>query len=693
MKKIFSFFCLSVVLIQIFQILYFKRSSFLESYDVAYWKDRFEHSQWVLPLSKRIIGDDGLFAHIGHELIHGSNVAGFNAETPPVGKYLIGSFIVLFKNPSYYAMFFGILSLALFYLIAKRLFQNRNLSLLVTALLFIDPLFYSQFWRAWVDIPHLFFLFTNIFFLLLLNTQAKRAIIAPFLMGISLGFFIETKPPILLPLVLFLETLFFFFKKKQKEYMIFLAGILTAVLFSYSKFFWDGNTLIDLLKLKKYVLSFYLKSQLVVHHDAIWQTLFLGKFPNIGGGELISVDEWWIAWPIISVIGLCMSFLFLLKKDVNIIWKGLAVFVLGSLAIYTMIPAYPRYLVVVLPFLYLFFVKAVEKFFKLKLLVFFLMLVLTYGSIHAFYNLQSRVDLVLNNFYYSFSHHHFQDIYQESLSKKDKKLISRSQFRFLTQHAYNQGTIRKIHIQEKEREIAWSKSKGIIKLKVTYDTLHLGRFSEDKTVILVKEDGEWKIVWNWDLIFDGFLPHYSLETTRIVGKRGSIVDSNEKALVEDVQGYLISIRPDKIDTKRENRMIDLIGSLGYIKPVHLQNAYLENVLPTSLVPLVTVFSPVTEKVKRELVSFPGIELSLYPARIYKDDLDPLSIKNTVWEECCTRIYSSYSYHGVLGLDKKHDAILSGYDGGSILLRNKEGKAIRVILERRPKNGQDVAISL
>ena len=69
-----------------FQIVYLKQSDLSKEYDVSYWKDRFEHSQWQLPLSKRIIGDDGLYAYAGYKLISGSDPAVISPEVPPVGN-------------------------------------------------------------------------------------------------------------------------------------------------------------------------------------------------------------------------------------------------------------------------------------------------------------------------------------------------------------------------------------------------------------------------------------------------------------------------------------------------------------------------------------------------------------------------------------------------------------------------------
>ena len=197
-----------IALIHLVNILNVQRENIFQKYDSVYWQDRFEHSQWQLPLSKRIIGDDGLFSFVGYKLTNGMDPSSINAETPPVGKYLLGYSIALFKNPVYISLFMGIGSLILFYLIATRILKNKTYALFTTLLLFLDPLFFSQFWHAWLDMPQLFFLLANI--LLLLSLTSKHGKINTFLVlgsGLMLGFFSQTKPAVLLPGILLIEVL------------------------------------------------------------------------------------------------------------------------------------------------------------------------------------------------------------------------------------------------------------------------------------------------------------------------------------------------------------------------------------------------------------------------------------------------------------------------------------------------------
>jgi hypothetical protein len=675
---------LLVLVLHLLHILYSQRSYFLQAYDIQYWKDRFEHSQWQLPLSRRIIGDDGLFAYIGYQLVNGYNPALVNAETPPVGKYLIGLSILLFKNPAYYALFMGLGTLFLFYLIAQKMFDNKALALFCSLLLLLDPLFFSQFWKSWVDIAQLFFLLANVFFLLSFPTsKGLKKILTISASGFMLGLFTETKPAVLLPIILILESLYFYNKKHIKYYWYFLISFIIAVLISYARYFLLGFSIADFIKLQKYIASFYLNSRLEIHKNAIWQVLFIGKFPGITTGKQTTVLEWSALWPIITIIGILQSSLLLLRKQGSLIYKGISLYILSSFIVFTFIPSYTRYLLIVLPFLYIFFVKLISKVRNKNMQAVLKFILLLYGITNAYIFLIPSPEPLLKTFSYNLSHQYFSDVYQENLSITARPNISREEFRFISQRALQQATVKAISVEEIERNIPKFGNNGQVTILMKYKTQNLGGFSEKKTVSLVKEAFQWKVIWNWDIILSGFLPGYKAKTTITPGRRGSIVDKNGKPLAEDANGYLISVNPDKIGTEKEQEMLKFISSLSFQSPIGLQNAYLENALPNSYVPLATNFVPMSKKDKQLLLAYKGVSIAPHFSRIYYR-LDGSSIRNTFFENCCTRIYSRYNYHGAKGLEKQYDNILSGYDGGRIMIINKRGKIVRTILEKSQK---------
>ena len=691
-KGFFTWLFVLVFIIQIFQLVFFNRSYFLKNYDTVYWKDRFEHSQWQLPLSKRIIGDDGLFSYVGYTMANGADPSKNNPETQPVGKYLIGFSILFFRNPIFYSLIMGVISLLAFYFLAKKLFKNSLVPIFAALVLFLDPLFFSQFWNSWVDIAQLFFLLVNILFLAYLSLKNKHNNLYSVICGLSLGFFVQSKLPVLLPIIFILELLYFFKNKFIKSYLFYLFGFALGILIPYAQYFLLGHSLIDFIKLQKYILIFYKKSQIVTHVGAIWQTLILGIFPNISSVGVTKVMEWSILWP--TSLGISTYAFFDIFKNKNkYLWKSLGIFTLLGLLIFGFLPSYPRYLLLIIPFLYLLVAYVVDINFNRIITKLIIVLFLVYGIINSFIFLVPKPDIVLNDFYYNLSNQFFQDIYAQDLS--DKLIaINRDEFRFISQKALKDEQVKNIKITEIERSINNFSGKGSVKLLVEYKTLNLGSFSENKIVRLIKENSQWKIVWNWDLILNKFKPGYTIKTSLITGKRGSIIDSDNKIIAKDEVGYLISVNPVLIDTKKEQSMLSLVGSLANTIPVRLQNAYLENSIPDEYVPIATTFTNINDNQKQALLNFKGLRLSDYPTRSYDTlKLSPLSIKNLFYYECCSRIYSSFNYHGISGPERDFDAKLSGFDGGEIDIIDKSGRLIRTVVKKQAKNGQDVKLSL
>lgn len=234
---------------------------------------------------------------------------------------------------------------------------------------------------------------------------------------------------------------------------------------------------------------------------------------------------------------------------------------------------------------------------------------------------------------------------------------------------------------------------GTVIIQMTYYTQYLGTYSQQKIIHLVQDDGQWKAQWDWGIIMNDFIPQNSFVTTISYGKRGAILDKQKKALVSDQPSFLILINPDRIDTKREQELLLLLQKITGRAKVNLQNAYLENTLPNSYVPVATPFIQLSDKQQEGLSTFPGLRLEPTVARIYTENLlvQPAMIDNTLYDEKFTRIYSSINDHGIFGPEKEFDKVLSGQDGGTIEMIDKNGKTIKTIIRKDAKNGTDVIL--
>jgi len=684
LKNWIIIFCIAIIILQFSQIIYFKRASFSKPYDATYWKDRFEHSQYVLPASRRIIGDDGLYSYAGYRLLNGASIESVISDKPPVGIYVAGLSIFVFNNPILGELFLGIGTLICFYLLAFELLKNKMFALMTTTMLALEPLIFSTFYITLLDLPQLLFLLLHLLLFLYIFKTKKYGWLIALISGLSLGLFAETKPPIPLPIILTLEVLYMYKEKSLFKLMPIAFGFLIGALVPYFRYFQIGHSIIDYLKLHKYMASIYLSGHKQLFPLSIWQSLFIGYFPDVVSGKLTKINEWWIFLPIVTLIGTIGAIKTLFTKEL-VILKGLVVFLFSLLAIYTIIPIYPRYLILIIPFLYIFSALLLKKhIFKPVFLTIFILFAIA-GFCYSTSLLLPSDDAV-QDFKYNFSHKYFQDIYQQDISTSSKKPYSEQQFRKISQEAMIDANIKEVNFKELSRSIPLMGKTGKVKYIANYTTENLGKFSEEKTINLIKENGQWKIIWNWDALFNSFVPGDTFVTQILPGTRGSIIDSKGTILAQDTTLFLISINPSKIDTKREQQMLKTINLIARPPIGYLQNAYLENPLPNTFIPIATAFTHLDIKEQKELDSYPGLLMTPHISRIYDG-----SIKNTEYDEYDTKIYSSSNYHGDGGLEKQYDKELSGHDGGSLLMLDKDNQIIRTLTSRNYKNGQNVTL--
>ena len=691
LKNLLLGFCFIIIVLQFSQIVYFNRSQFLQKYDSAYWKDRYEHSQYVLPLSKRIIGDDGLYSYAGYRLINGESIEKTSTFKPPVGIYLLGFSIFIFNNPLIIEILIGASVIVTFFFLCLELFKDKKLAIMTTTLLALDPFIFSNFTIALLDLPQLLFLLLHLLFFLFAVKNKKYSQLLALLSGISLGFFTETKLPLLLPVIIILESFYLLKQKLLPQFFWIMLGFTIGILIPYLRYFELGNSLKDYLKLHKYFLSYYAAGGNQLFPLSIWESLLIGYFPNVNTGFLTKIQDWWPILPVVTIIGLISAIKIFFQKKYSLFIKGLVILVFTLLFTYTVIPSYTRYLVPVIPFLYIFSSLGFRKYASKLVFVYIFIVIAIAGLFYSTYLLIPSPGTAIESFKYSFSHQYFQDVYQENLTTTSRITYSKQQFRNIAQNALVNATVKNITFKEISRSIPLFGNSGWIKLITTYTTQDLGTFSEEKTLTLYKEQGAWKIQWDWNLLLNSFKPGDSFVLDLIPGKRGTIYDNKNQVLAKDSDSVLISVNPERIDTKQEKEMLKLLQDITSKTAVNFQNTYLENPLPNSYIPVATPFIELSSGQLQVLNSYPGLKLSTRISRLYtqQEAVNQFVIDNTAYQECCSRIYSSSNYHGVNGAEKKYDKQLSGYNGGTLQMIDKDGNILRTLIKRAPKNGEDV----
>lgn len=378
-----------LVLVFLFQLLfrlYQYRDSYLTKFDPNYWKNRFENSQWsakpacanpdphvnpftcvwddgwyqahkndpnAIDLKKNPLGDDGLYTYAGWEYIHGRDPSLLNAETPPFGKYLIGLSEIIFNNQNIFSLLSGILVLAGLYVLSKIIFKDTMLALIPAMLLSSDPLFFTQL-RA----PFLDTLYLGLLILTFIFTLKEKFLPANIFLGIMAATKSTASTFLLVPAVIILYLIYMKDYDRIKKFLILLPVSIMVFLLTYTRYFLLGHNLRDFLGLQKWIITFY-ETGAKGTPGAAWQILLSGKWPT-WWGTIENVSEWSILWPLalIAVLYYLWKVLPRQRQYKSII---LGFWIIVYLIFLSFVPVWPRYLLLVLPFMYILTVWVLSK--------------------------------------------------------------------------------------------------------------------------------------------------------------------------------------------------------------------------------------------------------------------------------------------------------------------------------------------
>lgn len=328
----------------------------------------YENSQYV---SKQPIGwipDEVVLSYAGGAVIKGTNPILVLADTPPLGKYLIGLSALVSKNENIIILILGLVALGFLYLIGRQIYSNKIFALLPLVFLSFEPLFENQFvYVPLLDIIQLAFLLPSFYFFNQGLRGGGRGQFLNFsLASIFLGAFISTKF-FITGLTIISSWYLVILINRHKKAIMSLTLTLTFALFvlmtSYLKVFLDGEGLRRFFGIQKWIFLYH-KSQLILPFS-IWPLILFNKwYVWFGDRPIISDPQWRITWPIVLVVSLVtIIFYFLRKIPEKREFEVLGIWVILYILFFSFGQISARYLVIYLPVLYLVTFFGLEKLF------------------------------------------------------------------------------------------------------------------------------------------------------------------------------------------------------------------------------------------------------------------------------------------------------------------------------------------
>ncbi len=312
--------------------------------------------------------DNALYNFCAGYYLRGGNPILVNPEHPPLGKYFLSLSVLFFQNTRIATYFFFYLTLLAFFLLARLILKNFNLALVTTLLFSFEKLFSNQLrYPPVLSIFQLcFILFSFFFFIQWLKTKKRKdLVLASLSLGItaSVMFFITA-------LVIFVSWVLFLLVKKRWQQtfsLVFWVGLSTYLVLSlsYLRVLLEEPNPLKALSIQKWILWFHQGKLTSI--GTIWPLIYFNRWQTWWADRaIISDPQWWFGLPILFTFAFVFALIYWLKKikdeklELILFW-----FLIYSLFI-SFGQANIRYLLPILPFLYLILIKFLSIFFREK---------------------------------------------------------------------------------------------------------------------------------------------------------------------------------------------------------------------------------------------------------------------------------------------------------------------------------------
>lgn len=297
---------------------------------------------------KLIIQDHDLYAYAGWYYLKTGELDQINIEHPPLGKYLIGFSTFIFENQNIGQIFWAILFLFLLYKLSQKVLKKTSLSLLVVLLFSQEKLFKEQLTHSLLDV--FLGVFLLIFFLITLSSERKKEKLILLIQGISLGIISSIKYPTIALVSFITLVVYYAFKKERRAIKkLFFIALLSLGIFllSYLPFFIKNPQPLSFYNFQVKALKIHLSHVPEYPKGQVFNVLFFNRWLSWWGEKnYIKTEFWNFLWPILTLNFLLSLFKF--KKNLLINLWTLFYLIFLCLRLF-----FPRYLFLLLPFLYL----------------------------------------------------------------------------------------------------------------------------------------------------------------------------------------------------------------------------------------------------------------------------------------------------------------------------------------------------
>lgn len=455
-------------------IFWANRWIFKYKFEPTYWENYYYHSQWNIPQSTRVIGDEGVYRYIGYRYVNGENPFNVDYWVPPLGKYLYGLSAKYLGNPYITSVLIYLGCLLVTWLIAKETIRERKW--LALSLAILSPMLAAQTKVTMLDIVQAFFLLWHVYWLI------KNRF---WLSGVALGAMAGIKIGLFVPLVGLISGIYLWRKAGFKKGLWLVVGMGMGYVLAYFCYFIQHPNPIPWLRLHEKIWIFWQGSGSVVPDvGRLLRFVFFNRFRGYweGSSDIITTE-----WSPVLPLGILLLIPGMRDKNREI--KYMSWLAAAWVALNGLIAFWPRYLVPIMPIIC---IITAYYWGKRKLQAWVLIIVSV-----PFLIINLRVSPKETATFFA------RQIETRAYSESYRQLTAKNKME-MTEDSWiekNRKIEKALKIEETKAEIKldkWSFWQNDVwgNMTLTFKT-RSGDKKYDDRIHLINEDGAWKVEWQW----------------------------------------------------------------------------------------------------------------------------------------------------------------------------------------------------
>ncbi len=257
----------------------------------------------------------------------------------------------------------------------------------------------------------------------------------------------------------------------------------------------------------------------------------------------------------------------------------------------------------------------------------------------------------------------------------------------------------RISFREQEKEGDKKAQTRLVPYTLTMETV-AGELSFDMSALFKKnEEGVYKMEWESQDILPGLSGTDRVRVVTTPADRGRIFDRNQVMLAGEGTASSVGLVPGKLPEDR-TEAVEALAELLEVSPEKIETALGAGwVREDTFVPIRTI-SRDAQELEKQLLEIPGVLITNVPVRYYPFGKKAAQltgyVQNITAEELEERLGQGYHENSLLGkagAERIYEDILRPRDGYAIQILDEEGNLKSLVLEKEPRNGEDVTLTI